>query len=156
QLYQGKTIGADSFPTQESYEIYGKSVNSFGWVEIHLPEDAYLKEGETIKVHAARIIGSDLESENTAESDPSNLFAETQTTIDITPPEPSRLKTKELTEYSTFVEGTLTEQDADVIVEVNGEDAQGEVEYNHDHSSFIYTLPHPLKIGDMVQVFLHD
>src|SRR5699024_6096605 len=37
-----------------------------------------------------------------------------------------------------------------------GEDAQGEVEYNHDHSSFIYTLPHPLKIGDMVQVFLHD
>lgn len=157
QTLKGKTIGQDQYPEQDAYEIYGKPVDSkkgaFGWAKIKLPNNAYLEAGDTLKVVGARIKAA---NHTERESEADNLFSETKTVIDVTPPTPTEIDNVELTEYSKSLEGTLTEEDAVVSVEVNREDDNGEIVYDRENNTFTYTFTNPLNVDDKVQVFFSD
>lgn len=166
QILTGKAIGKDSFPGEEAFKIYGKStlvdkengMNGFGWAEIILPDDAYLEKGDTIKVTGAKFLDSDENFGRVNPSLPEHLFGDTLTVVDVTPPELAVVESG-LTDHSSkpqIIEGKSLEDGVEVSVEVNGQDAKGEIVYDRENGKFTYTFKQKLEVGNKVQIFLND
>lgn len=162
---QGKTKGKDQSLNKDAYEIYGKLVDAkpndsdigkFGWVEFKVPDELYLKENDILKVEGARVLGNNLtKDEGVRKSDSENLFQGDISIIDVTPPEPTKLTTKNLTTSSTILEGKDADPDATVIIKVNDEIVADNIKVAND-GTWEYEFKNKLKVGDKVQAFLTD
>ncbi|MGX7419396.1 pectate lyase-like adhesive domain-containing protein [Carnobacterium gallinarum] len=158
--YVAKTTGIDS--TSTGLQIWGEAGRG-GMFSFKLPNNEFLKTGETLEVTQAIRGGADPNSARVHVSLPEDLIAPKQTVVDTTPPEVAVITDKaNITDKTRVYQGTggepgalvtatnndqpIYEADGVTLVQ-NTVDAQG---------NWTLTFPSDFTSGDVIRVYLSD
>lgn len=137
--------------TQGMLSIYGEA-ESAGWTKI--PYDELLPSGFHLKVLAAQLL--DENNQPTISLPAEDLQAESQTVVDVTPPDPVKTTSSVVAPNAKTISGT-GEPDTELFFQINGTDIGEAISINAE-GKFDFQLPSTitLKIGDKIQIFAKD